>query len=117
MTALAKQLQDACNKFTKWRTVFAAWQLGTRAKEDPECEAVRDHRELSMLMRAEISALTALLLEHKVCTQEQLQMAILTEVQMLDRAYQKRFPGFQSRDYGIEMNIALASDTMRTWRP
>lgn len=50
-------------KLCKWRSVFAGWQLGTRPDTDAECQAVRDHREVTMLMRAELSALTALLIE------------------------------------------------------
>mgnify|MGYP001587156880 CR=1 FL=1 len=40
------------NRLTKWRTLFTGWQLGTRAKGDPEGDAVRDHREVTILLRA-----------------------------------------------------------------
>jgi hypothetical protein len=33
----------ALQKLAKWRLIFAGWQLGTRLKGDPECDAVRDH--------------------------------------------------------------------------
>jgi hypothetical protein len=58
----------ALNILTKWRTIFAGWQLGTRPKGDPECDAVRDHRELSMILRAEVTAFTGLLREKGVFT-------------------------------------------------
>lgn len=51
---------DALNRLAKWRTVFAGWQLGTRARGDPESDAVRDHREATIMLRAEVNALTAL---------------------------------------------------------
>ena len=52
----------ALNRLCKWRAIFAGWQLGTRAKGDPESDAVRDHREVTILLRAEASAMTGLLL-------------------------------------------------------
>ena len=48
MANLAQRCYEACNRLTKWRSVFAGWQLGTRAKGDPECDAVRDHREVTI---------------------------------------------------------------------
>ena len=39
------------NRLCKWRTVLTGWQLGTRAKGDPEGDAVRDHREVTLLLR------------------------------------------------------------------
>lgn len=33
---------DWLQRLGKWRTVFASWQLGTRSKNDPEAQAVRD---------------------------------------------------------------------------
>jgi hypothetical protein len=50
----------ALNRLTKWRNVFVGWQLGTREKGDPEGDAVRDHREQSIILRAEVTALTGL---------------------------------------------------------
>jgi hypothetical protein len=52
---------QALNRVAKWRGLFAGWQLGTRPKGDPECDAVRDHREITILLRVEASALTRLL--------------------------------------------------------
>jgi hypothetical protein len=40
----------ALNRLCKWRAIFAGWQLGTRAKGDPESDAVRDHREVTILI-------------------------------------------------------------------
>lgn len=58
----AARYERAVLRLTRWRTLFAGWQLGTRPKGDPECDAVADHRELSVLLRAEVTALTGLLL-------------------------------------------------------
>lgn len=62
---LIQRYFDALNKLTKWRMVFAGWQLGTRPKGDPECDAVRDHREATMIQRVEISALSRLLIKKR----------------------------------------------------
>jgi hypothetical protein len=59
---------DWLNRLAKWRTVFAGWQLGTRAKGDPESDAVRDHREATILQRAELTALTSLLIKKQIIT-------------------------------------------------
>src|SRR5205809_59165 len=54
---LARKWYAALNRLTKWRSVFAGWQLGTRPLGDPECDAVRDHREVTILMRAELTTI------------------------------------------------------------
>jgi hypothetical protein len=51
---------QALNRLAKWRAVLAGWQLGTRPKGDSECDAVRDQRELLLILRAEVNAISAL---------------------------------------------------------
>src|SRR5258707_8554059 len=51
-----QRMLAALNRLTKWRTHYAGWQLGTRAKGDPESDAVRDHRELTMLLRVDLTS-------------------------------------------------------------
>lgn len=110
-------MSSALNRLCKWRMVFAGWQLGTRAKGDPECDAVRDHRELSIIMRAELSALVNLLIEKGVFTADEHRAAIEAEAELLNKDYQRRFPGFRATDIGMDINTAIAADTMRGWRP
>lgn len=62
---------DWLNRLCKWRSILAGWQLGTRADTDPECQAVRDHREVTLLLRAEVNALTQLLVCGGVFTEEE----------------------------------------------
>lgn len=62
---------DWVNRLAKWRTVFAGWQLGTRPKSDQECQAVRDAAEARLIMRAELSGITALLIAKGVFTAEE----------------------------------------------
>jgi hypothetical protein len=101
----------------KWRTVFAGWQLGTRPKGDPECDAVRDHRELSMALRADVNALTALMIRKGVFTAQEYTDQLQEEAKHLCAEYERRFPGFKATDYGLEMNIQIARDTTAGWKP
>lgn len=108
---------DALNRLAKWRTVFAGWQLGTRAKGDPESDAVRDHREVSMLMRCELNALAGLLIANGLFTAEEWTAALEAEAAQLSKDYERKFPGFKAVDDGITIDIAIARDTMAGWLP
>lgn len=109
-------LRGAANKLAKWRTVFAGWQLGTRPKGDPECDAVRDHREVTMLLRAEVSALTRLLSEQNLVSRHILERVMTEEYTALDADYEKRFPGFRTSLEGVHMD-ERAAETTKGWLP
>lgn len=85
---------QALNRLAKWRTVLAGWQLGTRAKGDPECDAVRDHREATLLLRVEVTALSQLLISKGVFTEQEWNEQIAAEAAYYSTALEKRFPGF-----------------------
>jgi len=104
-------------RLCKWRTVFAGWQLGTRAKGDPESDAVRDHRELSMMLRAGSSAIVGLLIKKGVFTVEEYNAQLQEEAQYLCEAYERKFPGFKATDEGMQMDTVIARDTMQGWKP
>lgn len=106
----------ALNRITKWRNVFAGWQLGTRAKSDPECQAVKDHREVTILTRLEISAFTKLLVEKGVITVAEFQQAMIEEADLLEQDYERKFPGMKAVDDGITYD-RRAIETMRNWKP
>jgi len=110
-------LEAALNKLAKWRTVFAGWQLGTRPKGEPECDAVRDHRELSILLRAEVTAIVTLLIEKNVCTRKEWAEALEAEAIYLDKQYEEKFPGFKTHEYGIDIDAKVAQETTRGWKP
>lgn len=103
-------------RLAKWRMVFAGWQLGTRPKGDPESDAVRDHREVTMLMRSEINGITRVLLEKKIVTEEELQSVFEGEALWLSESYEKKFPGFKATDNGMSIDTAVAAETMKGWR-
>jgi hypothetical protein len=110
------QKTDWLNRLAKWRAVFAGWQLGTRRKGDPECDAVRDHREATIMQRAEMSALTQILIDKGLFTVEDFKAQLDIEAELLCEQYEKSFPGFKATDDGITIT-APAAQTMRGWRP
>lgn len=114
---LAQRCHDALNKLTKWRSVFAGWQLGTRPDTDPECQAVKDHREVTILLRVENSALLKLLIEKGIFTMDEFLQMVVEEAELLNKDYEARFPGFQVTDIGIRIDTARAAETTRGWRP
>jgi hypothetical protein len=102
------------NRLAKWRSLFAGWQLGTRPIGDPECDAVRDHREATIIQRAELSALTGLLIEKGVFTAEEFGVVLAHEADQLSQDYERRFPGVKATDIGLEMD-GRAAQTMKGW--
>ena len=110
----------ARNRVTTWRTLFAGWQLGTRPKGDPECDAVRDHRELSILLRVESSALVGLLLAKGLITAAEWETALAQEANLLNSDYARRFPGVTATDDGLLIDIkkvAAPDSWMKNWKP
>lgn len=106
-------VREALERLGKWRQVFASWQLGTRSAEDGECRAVRDHREVTIMLRAEVSALTHLLIERRVFTLEEFTVALEAEAILLDEDYSQKFPGYRSTPEGMAMDLSVATQTMR----
>lgn len=105
MTELQRRLGAAIQTLAKWRGLLMAWQLGTRLKGDPEGDAVRDHREVTIVLRAEVNALTSALIAKGVITSEEWHNALLTECMLLDDSYAKRFPGVEATETGLVMDI------------
>ncbi len=109
-------MMDALNRLAKWRSVFAGWQLGTRPKGDPECDAVSDHREQSLIMRAEMSALVVLLVDSGVFTRQMFEDYLEGEATLLSYDLSVRFPGISATDDGIVLD-ERAVETMKGWKP
>lgn len=112
----ADRTMRALNILGKWRTLFTGWQLGTRPKGDPEGDAVRDHREVTILLRAEISALTGLLIEKRVFTHNQWLAALEKEAELLSADYERRFPGVTAHEHGLTLDKRTLP-WMKGWKP
>jgi hypothetical protein len=108
-------LLESLNRLTKWRSVFAAWQLGTRDSEDAECRAVKDHREVTIILRAEVTALTAILIEKGLVSQGEWEATVKREADLLSKEYEQRFPGMEATEHGIAYDLSRARETMKGW--
>lgn len=106
----------ALNILGKWRALFTGWQLGTRVKGDPEGDAVRDHREVTLLLRAEVSAFTGLLREKGVFTNEEWFAALEREAEQLCADLERRFPGVRASEEGLHMDKRVLP-WMKGWKP
>jgi hypothetical protein len=104
------------NRLGKWRVLFSGWQLGTRPKGDPECDAVRDFQEARLIQRAELTAITSLLLSKGVCTEDELREAMADEADALNAQLEKRFPGVVATDIGLQMDKRVLP-WMKGWKP
>jgi len=91
----------AVNRLAKWRNLFAGWQLGTRPASDPVTAAVKDHREVTLLLRAEVSALTGLLIRKGLITELEWLAALGEEADLLNADLERRFPGVTAHDEGL----------------
>jgi hypothetical protein len=108
----------AVQKLAKWRAVLAGWQLGTRAKGDPESDAVRDHRECTLLLRSEVTALVRLGVERGLFSVEDFTRVNAEEAEHLSAAYERRFPGMRATEIGIEYyDMDKVRATTQGWRP
>jgi len=110
---VARVADASLQRLAKWRSVFAGWQLGTRPRGDGESEAVRDHREVTMLLRAEVSALTRILLEAKLVDQNTLTRIVGEEAEYLSQAYEGKFPGARAIDEGMDFDVQTWAETTR----
>lgn len=108
-----QSLMAALDKLCKWRKFFASWQLGSTSAQDGRYKAVANHRELSILLRAEVSALAGLLLRKGVFTEREWQDALEAEAKRLDHDYEENYPGWRSVPDGMSMKMPEAAETMR----
>lgn len=100
-------------KLCHWRGVLAGWHDGTMTLQGKGCQAKRDLSERWLIMRAEVSALSELLLEKKIVTLEEFRARVDEEACSLDAMLGELFPGFRTSEFGMEIYDAkLARETM-----
>lgn len=112
MSSTYRLMVEAAEKLAKWRGVYASWKLGTQPQDAPGVRYTRDLHEKLLLLRAEVSALTHLVVEAGI-TEERLHEVMLREYTELDRIHEQKFPGFRSLPNGIAIDPRVARDTMR----
>jgi hypothetical protein len=115
---MENKLMATFNRLVKWRSVLAGWQLGTRRKGDAESDAVRDHREATLILRVETTAVMRLLIEKEIFTMQEWEEICIEEAEEVEKMLEKRFPGFKATDAGISMDLAVIRQhgTMDGWR-
>lgn len=113
--ALLEKYSRAMQKVSRWRTVLASWQLGTRSDTDGECRAVKDHREATILLRLELNALTALLVRKGVFKEKEFTEQLIQEADFFDKTMEKRFPGFRTSESSVDMNVPEALQTIQKY--
>lgn len=115
MTTQEQRTTRALNILAKWRVLFTGWQLGTRPKGDPEGDAVRDHRESTILLRAEMNALVALLHAKGAFTDAEWFAALEKEAVILNADFERRFPGVTAHENGLTID-KRALPWMKGWK-
>lgn len=104
---------SALNRLAKWRLLLTGWQLGTRSDTDPEAAAVRDTYEKLLLLRAEVTAISRAIIEEGLVSRERFGDLVGEEAELLNKAYEERFPGIRATDRGLAMDTKQAAETMR----
>ncbi len=110
------QAMRALNRLGKRRVLLAGWQLGTRPKGDPEADAVRDHREVTLMLRAENNAVLGLLLRKGVISEAEYQAAVIEAADQLNADLEAKFPGVTAYDWGLNIEPGKAP-WLKDWRP
>lgn len=106
-------MNRALNRLCKWRTILAGWQLGTRPDTDPETQAVRDHRDATLILRAEVSALVALLVDKGVFTPHEFEKQVAEEADYHSKQLEEQFPGAKATDSGMDIDLQRAIAWMK----
>ena len=112
---LRQTARNAMNRLAKWRGHYAGWQLGTRLATDPESQAVRDHREVTLMMRAELNALVRVLTDKNLVGEREWLDALTDEANRLNQALSERWPGAQATSEGMSYDMRLAAEWMTKW--
>lgn len=101
----------ALETVTKWRRAFMNWQLGDKPRDDPEACAVVEHREVTIMLRVESSALANLLVKKGVFTVDEFEAQLAVEAMHLSKMLEKAFPGYSAHIDGLHVDPSTGSST------
>lgn len=110
---IEKAYLAALNRLAKWRTVYAGWALGTTTAAHGPTKAAKDAAEAKLIMRVEITAISRLLIEKGIFTQDELMTTVTNECEHMQDALERKFPGMKATDRGIDMDIEKSLTTMQ----
>lgn len=104
-------VETALNRLCKWRSVLAGWHLGTRGKNEPGVQAMRDLQDFRLIVRAEVTAIVNVLLAKGTFTKAEFEAAMTVEAVELEKMLQRQFPGYRATDEGMSINPVVAEET------
>ena len=78
---------------------------------------MRDHREVTLLLRAEVNALLYMLVDKGLVSEEEWNEALEREAELLQRALEGQFPGVKATDDGLTIDTQAAASWMGKWKP
>lgn len=113
---LDERYHKALNKLTKWRNFFAIWQTANKEPDEAEHKAIKDHREVTMLLRVEVTTLARMMVEKGVCTTDEFAEMMIIEAKHLERSFETAYPGYFAEEFGLSINNPEAAETMRKLR-
>lgn len=113
-------LKEGYERLAKWRRVFLGQFLGRdylykqpfpRGRE----KALIDLFEKTLFLRVEVSAMINILLKSGLITEGEYEVQLLTEIQEMHKAMEKKFPGFQAEDDGMRVDPQAMYETTKLW--
>lgn len=107
----------ALNRVAKWRSILTGRILGTKPITDPPTQGLRDLFEKVILLRVEVTALTGLMLEKRVFTEDEVRAAVAEEADYLNAMYELEWPGITATDDGIHIELPLGAETLARKSP
>ena len=116
MSDAQDRMMASLNRLCKWRSVLAGQHVGTKPAADPETKAFRDLYDKLLILRAENSALVSLLLSKGVVTMDELAAQTAIEADVLEQAYEEKFPGVRATSQGLVIDRS-AEPWLRQFKP
>jgi hypothetical protein len=102
---LEERLDRILNRLCKWRSVFAGWKFGTTDAKAGPVRCFRDQMDDRLTSRAELSALTQLLICKGVFTQEEYVDQVEIEANAMHAFLEHKFDGARATEEGIAMDV------------
>ncbi len=110
-SGIEQAYQRATNRLCKWRSVLVGWMIGSKHHDEPGVKAHRDRADAVLMLRVEVNALTALLIEKRLFTREEFMAQIVEECGHKERELEAMFPGYRTTDAGLSIDVTVASVT------
>jgi hypothetical protein len=108
--------QRALNRLNHWGMLLTGRIAGTLRADDPRSKGYRDLFQKFLIQRAEVNAITAILLEKGITTREDLTKRITDEATHLDQLHEQQYPGVRSTDSGLDFyDLPKVQTWMKGW--